>query len=69
MSQVLYARVQPQRLVLEKNIFMRFIPFMGTKATVFNGAEPLEQIVNTSSTEGTMRNLVKMGHAVSEKIF
>ena len=41
---------------------------MAMTATFFNGAEPFEQIVNIPSTEGSMRNLVKIGQAVSEKI-
>ena len=33
----------------------------------FNDAEPFKQITNTLSTEGSMWNLVKIAHAVSEK--
>ena len=40
---------------------------MGTAAILFKNAEPFEQIGNTPSTEGQMLNLVKSGHAVSEK--
>ena len=36
-------------------------------ASLFNGAESFEQIVNTLSTEDLMRNLVKIARAVSEK--
>ena len=36
-------------------------------AILFNGAEPLEQIVNTLLTEGPMLNMVKSAQAVSEK--
>ena len=38
---------------------------MGMTAILFNGAEPLEQIVNIPSTEGPMWNLVKIDQAVS----
>ena len=38
-------------------------------AILFNGVEPFEQIVQTPSAEGPMWNLVKIGHAVSEKKF
>ena len=34
---------------------------------LFNGMEPFEQIDNTLSTEGPMRNLVKIAQVVSEK--
>ena len=34
---------------------------MGMAAILFSGAEPFEQIVNISSTEGLMWNLVKTG--------
>ena len=40
---------------------------MGMAAILFIGAEPFEQIDNTSSTEGPVWNLVKIGQAVSEK--
>ena len=42
---------------------------MGMAAILFNGVEPFKQIVNIPSTEGPMRNLVKIGQAVSEKMF
>ena len=42
---------------------------MGMVAILFNDAEPLEQIVNIPSTEDPMRNLVKIGQMVSEKMF
>ena len=38
---------------------------MGMTATLFNGAEPFEQIVNIPLTEGPMWNLTKIGQAVS----
>ena len=34
---------------------------------LFNGTQPLIQIVNTLSTEGPMRNLVKIAQAIFEK--
>ena len=40
---------------------------MGMTAILLNDAEPLEQIDNMPSTEGTKCNLVKIGQAVSEK--
>ena len=40
---------------------------MGMAAILFNGAEPFDQIVNTLSTEGPMRNLVKIAQALLEK--
>ena len=40
---------------------------MGMVASFFNDAEPFEQIDNTPLTEGPMRNLVKIGQAVSDK--
>ena len=42
---------------------------MGMAATLFNGAEPFEQIVNTLSKESSMWNLVKIAQTVSEKTF
>ena len=40
---------------------------MGTAATLFNDTKPCEQIVNTLSTKGPVRNLVKIAPAVSQK--
>ena len=54
-------------LVLEEKIFKHFLPYMGMVAILFNDAEPSEQIDNTPWTEGPVWNLVKIGHAVSEK--
>ena len=34
---------------------------MGMAAILFNSAKPFEQIVKTTSTEGPMWNLVKIG--------
>ena len=34
---------------------------MGTAAILFSNAEPFEQSVNIPSTEGPMKNLVKIG--------
>ena len=36
-------------------------------ASLFNGTDPFEQIVNILSTEGPMWNMVKTAHAVSEE--
>ena len=40
---------------------------MGKATTLFNGAEPFKQIVNTLSTDGPMWNMYKIAQAVSEK--
>ena len=40
---------------------------MGMAAILFNGTEPFEHIGITLLSEGPMWNLVKIGHAVSEK--
>ena len=40
---------------------------MGMAAILFNGEEPLEQIVNILLTEGSMCNLVKIGQGLLEK--
>ena len=48
---------------------MCFLPYIGRAAILFGGGEPFEQIVNIPSTEGPIWNLVKIGHAVSEKTF
>ena len=40
---------------------------MGIAAILFNAAEPFEQFVNNPSTEGSMRNLMKIGQTVSDK--
>ena len=42
---------------------------MGIAPILFNGAEQFEQIITTLSTEGSMWNLEKIAHAVSEKKF
>ena len=60
---MLYTKFQPQSFLgsWEEN-FKLFFFF----TILFNGAEPFEQIDNTPSTEGSMWNLMKNGHAVSE---
>ena len=42
---------------------------MGMVDILFNEAEPFEQIDNTPSKESQMWNLVKIGQALSEKMF
>ena len=42
---------------------------MGMTVIVFNGTEPLEQIVNIISTEGPTRKLTKIVLLVSEKTY
>ena len=43
---------------------------MGMAAILFNGAEPFKQKLSTSpsSTDGPMKNLKKMGKALSENL-
>ena len=48
-------------LVLEKKIFMCFIPYIGMAAILFNDSELFEQTDNTPSREGPMWNLMKIG--------
>ena len=42
---------------------------MGMAAILKFGAEPVEQIINTLTTEGPMWNLVEIAQAVSAKTF
>ena len=63
---VLYAICQDAAIKLSwfwsrRFLFFFFLPYMGMAAILFNGAEPLEQIVNTHLIEGPMRNLIKIG--------
>ena len=44
-----------------------FLTYLGIAAVLFSDVAPFEQIDNTPLTEGPMRNLVKIGQAVSEK--
>ena len=46
-----------------------FLPYMSMVAIFVQHCRTTEQIVNTLSTEGPMRNLVKIGQVVSEKMF
>ena len=43
-----------------------FLPYMGMEAVFFNGTEPFEEILNTLTIEGPMRNMVKIAQAVSD---
>ena len=50
---------QPQSFLgSEEEEFYVFLPYLGMAAILFNNVEPSEQIVNTSSMNGRMRNLV-----------
>ena len=51
-------------LVQEKKIFKFFLPYIGMAAILFNDAEPFEQSINVTSTEGPLWNLVKIGQVV-----
>ena len=42
---------------------------IGMVVILFSSVEPFEQTVNISLTEGSIWNLVKIGHVVSEKMF
>ena len=42
---------------------------MGMAAILFNGADHLNKLDDTPSTQGPMWNLVKIGQTVSEKAF
>ena len=42
---------------------------MGKVVILFNGAEPFENIFNTSSTKSPIRNLVEIISVVSKKRF
>ena len=48
-----------------------FLPYtcIGMAAMLFSDAEPFEQSVNITSTEGPTWNLVKIGQGVLEKMF
>ena len=64
---MLYNSIQPKSCLSSGEDFLSVLPYMGMTAILFRGAEPFEQIVNILSTEGPMRNLVKIVQAVSEK--
>ena len=46
-------------LFRKKKIFLRFLPYMGMAAILFNGAEPFEQIDNTPWVGIPMWQLIK----------
>ena len=50
---MLYTKIQPQSFLStgEEDFYM-FLPYMGIAAILFNDAEPSEQSVKISSTEG-----------------
>ena len=39
-SSMIYAKIQPKDFVLEKMIFLRFLPYMGMAAILVNGPQP-----------------------------
>ena len=49
--------------MLEQKVFKLFLPYMDMAATLLKNAEPFAQINNTSSTEGLVWDLMKIGHA------
>ena len=60
-SPMLYTKSQPQSFLgYGEEVFEAFLPYMGMAAILFNSAKPFEQIVSTASTEGPMRNLLKL---------
>ena len=64
----LYTKIQPQNVFGSgEEYFTCILPYMGMAPILFNDAGPFEQVINASSTEGPMWNLVKIGRAVSEK--
>ena len=67
---MLYTKIQFQSFLGsgEEDLKVFFTKYMGMAAILFNDAEPFEQIVNTLSTEGPLRNLVKIAQAVSENL-
>ena len=62
---MLYTKIQPQSFLGSQKDFYEVLPYMDMVAILFNGAEPVEQIGNTLSTEGLMRNMMKLAQAVS----
>ena len=67
---MLYTKIQFQSFLGSREEYCSvFLPYTGMTAILFSGTEPLEQTVNTLSTEGPMCNLVNIAHAVSEKKF
>ena len=62
---MLYTEIQPQNFLGSEEEYFKFVlPYVNMAAILFSGAEPFEQTVKTSSTEGPMGNLVKIGPAV-----
>ena len=67
-SPLLYTMIQPQSVFGSgEEYFMCILPYMGIAAILFNDAGQFEQVINASSTEGPIWNLVKIGRAVSER--
>ena len=63
---MLSTKIQPQSFLGSGEDF--FLPWHGMAAILFNGAELFELTDDTPLKEGSIRNLVKIGQAVSEKM-
>ena len=50
---MLYTKIQPQSFLREE-VFLSVLSYMGMAATLFNGTQPFEQIVNILWPEGPM---------------
>ena len=60
-SPMLYTKNQPQSFLGSgEEVFEVFFYIYGYGSILFNSAKPFEQIVSTTSTEGPMRNLLKL---------
>ena len=67
---ILYTKIQPESFLGSgEEDFYAFLPYMGMLAILFNGTEPIKQIVNILSIEGLMWNLLKIVQVVSKKTF
>ena len=67
---MLYNKIQPWNVLGSKEEYFKWLlPYMRIAAILFNDAEPFAQNDNTLSTEGPLWYLVKIGQAVSEKMF
>ena len=66
---MLYTKIQTQSFLGSEEDVFSALPYIGMAATLFNGAEAFEQIVNTLWTKGPIWNLMKIAQAVSEKTF
>ena len=54
-SPMLYTKNKPQSFLgSQEEDFKFFLPYMGMSFTLFSGAEPFEQVINTLPTESPM---------------